>query len=373
MLTPGEGVVTRAGMAQLGSQGLEALNRGEGITVRVALSGIDEVQRRVTEATGALQEQIEGVSATGKDASSEVVNSFQEATSYIRKAGGVIQDSAGHTRVLGETTQDLGRDIKTAFDIPVGSVDALTGSVDVLEGNVENLVKANKAIAMSLDVSVWASWGRTVSDVIDTLRAKLELLAQAVVSMPTAGMSTTPSTSSSSGSTVVHGPTAPSTPTTPGPTRSTIPGPTRYFETGGLVPPDIEVPEYAQTGKLLRFVPKGGDTVPVMLTPGEGVVNNSGMQQLSPAGLAMLNERPKQFSNWMRQQQQQQEPQRQVINPYFDFRGSKVGNPQEAEELGRVAGEAFLDAVNKGGRLKDKFGDAVESAQRRRSRTRRTA
>lgn len=52
----------------------------------------------------------------------------------------------------------------------------------------------------------------------------------------------------------------------------------RYLASGGSV-----------RGKVLRFAPRGTDTVPAMLTPGEGVVNTLGMSRLGTAGLGSLN------------------------------------------------------------------------------------
>jgi len=42
-------------------------------------------------------------------------------------------------------------------------------------------------------------------------------------------------------------------------------------------------------GRVLQFMSRGSDTVPAMLTPGEGVVNQRGMKTLGKAGLAALN------------------------------------------------------------------------------------
>ena len=44
------------------------------------------------------------------------------------------------------------------------------------------------------------------------------------------------------------------------------------------------------TSKLLPFRPRGTDTVPAMLTPGEGVVTTAGMQTLGVEGLRTLNQ-----------------------------------------------------------------------------------
>lgn len=54
----------------------------------------------------------------------------------------------------------------------------------------------------------------------------------------------------------------------------------QYLAPGGVV---------QRAGRLLRFVPRGTDTVPAMLTPGEGVVTRSGMQHLGADGLRDLN------------------------------------------------------------------------------------
>jgi ABC-type transporter Mla subunit MlaD len=51
--------------------------------------------------------------------------------------------------------------------------------------------------------------------------------------------------------------------------------------TGGLV--------YASTGKLINFQPRGTDTVPAMLTPGEFVVNRSSTQKYKPVLEAINN------------------------------------------------------------------------------------
>jgi len=56
------------------------------------------------------------------------------------------------------------------------------------------------------------------------------------------------------------------------------------YAAGGVVTPV----RYAARG-LLPFVPRGTDTVPAMLTPGEGVVTRQGMSLLGPVGLSALN------------------------------------------------------------------------------------
>jgi hypothetical protein len=52
----------------------------------------------------------------------------------------------------------------------------------------------------------------------------------------------------------------------------------QYLAGGGIV-----------GGRLLRFMPRGSDTVPAMLTPGEGVVSKRGMRTLGAGGLSALN------------------------------------------------------------------------------------
>jgi TP901 family phage tail tape measure protein len=42
-------------------------------------------------------------------------------------------------------------------------------------------------------------------------------------------------------------------------------------------------------GNVLRMMPRGSDTVPAMLTPGEGIVTKRGMQSLGDAGLSAIN------------------------------------------------------------------------------------
>ncbi len=73
----------------------------------------------------------------------------------------------------------------------------------------------------------------------------------------------------------------------------------RRFASGGVVPEMAAVgglihPQYAATGKriarILSFTPKGTDTVPAMLTPGEGVLNTRAMQMVGSDGLAALNQ-----------------------------------------------------------------------------------
>jgi len=59
---------------------------------------------------------------------------------------------------------------------------------------------------------------------------------------------------------------------------------------GGLVA-DHAIQYLAGGGvaRLLRFTPRGTDTVPAMLTPGEGIVNRTGMSLLGSDGLQGLN------------------------------------------------------------------------------------
>jgi hypothetical protein len=61
-----------------------------------------------------------------------------------------------------------------------------------------------------------------------------------------------------------------------------------YAATGGLVT-SSGVQYLAEGGNVLPFTPKGTDTVPTMLTPGEGVVTTSGMDTLGTEGLSALN------------------------------------------------------------------------------------
>lgn len=78
-----------------------------------------------------------------------------------------------------------------------------------------------------------------------------------------------------------------------------VPEPADTASTGGYVVPTGIVPTYARggvveaehfdTGGLVRFMPRGTDTVPAMLTPKEGVVNVQGMDLLGTQGLAQLN------------------------------------------------------------------------------------
>ncbi len=61
-----------------------------------------------------------------------------------------------------------------------------------------------------------------------------------------------------------------------------------YAAMGGYVGAN-GVQYLAGGGNVLRFMPRGSDTVPAMLTEGEGVVNRRGMKSLGKAGLAALN------------------------------------------------------------------------------------
>jgi TP901 family phage tail tape measure protein len=58
--------------------------------------------------------------------------------------------------------------------------------------------------------------------------------------------------------------------------------------TGGFVA-GKHISYYAGGGVVLPFHPRGTDTVPAMLTPGEGIVNRRGMANLGRQGLADLN------------------------------------------------------------------------------------
>jgi hypothetical protein len=58
--------------------------------------------------------------------------------------------------------------------------------------------------------------------------------------------------------------------------------------TGGFVT-SSGVQHFARGGRVLAFRPRGTDTVPAMLTPGEGVLNVAAVQRLGRGGLAALN------------------------------------------------------------------------------------
>lgn len=57
---------------------------------------------------------------------------------------------------------------------------------------------------------------------------------------------------------------------------------------GGLVT-EQGIQRFAAGGRVLNFIPRGLDTVPAMLAPGEGVVNHRGMGMLGEDGLRALN------------------------------------------------------------------------------------
>jgi hypothetical protein len=61
-----------------------------------------------------------------------------------------------------------------------------------------------------------------------------------------------------------------------------------YAAHGGLVT-NTGIQYLAGGGNVLRWRPRGSDTVPAMLTPGEGVVSRRGMQTLGADGLSKLN------------------------------------------------------------------------------------
>jgi hypothetical protein len=70
------------------------------------------------------------------------------------------------------------------------------------------------------------------------------------------------------------------------PVHDTDRGTSQGFANGGVVEP-----QYAAMGRIIRFPggPRGMDTVPAWLTPGEGVVNRRGMRILGSDGLSALN------------------------------------------------------------------------------------
>jgi hypothetical protein len=61
-----------------------------------------------------------------------------------------------------------------------------------------------------------------------------------------------------------------------------------YAASGGYVG-ENGVQYLAGGGRVLGWKPRGSDTVPAMLTPGEGVVNKRGMASLGKSGLAAIN------------------------------------------------------------------------------------
>jgi hypothetical protein len=65
-------------------------------------------------------------------------------------------------------------------------------------------------------------------------------------------------------------------------------GDTAYASRGGLVT-TTGVQYLAGGGRVLPWPSRGSDTVPAMLTPGEGVVSRRGMASLGKAGLAAIN------------------------------------------------------------------------------------
>jgi hypothetical protein len=67
----------------------------------------------------------------------------------------------------------------------------------------------------------------------------------------------------------------------------TAPG-TKGAASGALVGP-YSLEYLAGGGNVLSFIPRASDTVPAMLTPGEGVVNTTGMSLLGVDGLRSLN------------------------------------------------------------------------------------
>lgn len=67
------------------------------------------------------------------------------------------------------------------------------------------------------------------------------------------------------------------------------PGQERAYAGGGVV--------YASMGALIPFTPRGSDTVPAMLAPGEGVVTTAGMSRLGASGLNAINNGGSQPSN----------------------------------------------------------------------------
>jgi hypothetical protein len=60
-----------------------------------------------------------------------------------------------------------------------------------------------------------------------------------------------------------------------------------HFDRGGLVP--VQYFPDGGMARIIRFVSKGSDTVPAMLTPGEGILNTRAMADLGIEGLRTLN------------------------------------------------------------------------------------
>lgn len=115
---------------------------------------------------------------------------------------------------------------------------------------------------------------------------------------------------------------------TPLPPPQREPGDTgyRYAAASGGV-----VPQYAATGKriarILSFTPKGTDTVPAMLTPGEGVLNTRAMQMVGTDGLTALNK------GWSAQMTPNYPPQA------LQKTGTDAGGPSEVYVDVKVMGE----------------------------------
>jgi hypothetical protein len=159
-----------------------------------------------------------------------------------------------------------------------------------------------------------------------------------------------------------------------------------YYATGGIVQP--EVPIYAQTGRLLQFAPKspskGSDTIDAKLSPGEGVVTPSGMEELTAARLRMLNERPGEFTQSLIRQDQPQRmqntlgqappPQQNVqvtYSPTFDFSGAHFGSDVDVRKASKIAAEEFFAAMEHG-QNRTKLADLVQQLQSSREKLRRT-
>jgi hypothetical protein len=124
-----------------------------------------------------------------------------------------------------------------------------------------------------------------------------------------------------------------------------VPG---YGFMGGLVT-EQGIQRFAQGGKVLNFVPRGMDTVPAMLAPGEGVVNHAGMGVLGEEGLRALNRGQAGSSGGT------------VVK--FERGAIHIeGSLIQEHDLEKVVGDAAIAAVEKGGRCYGRFSKLVKQA-----------
>lgn len=127
------------------------------------------------------------------------------------------------------------------------------------------------------------------------------------------------------------------------------------------------VPQYLATGgKLLSFTPRGSDTVPIMGTPGEGMVNLRGMSLLGVNGLSALNsgQVPSLLSSSGRSMYTPDRPLPSgshastppVVHQHFDFSGASFLDQEVPKKLLR----AFREELSKGGPEQTRFRHAVQ-------------